>query len=1377
MSCCARAMLVPAYWRFVAEGNAHLVYRYVGPPNDYFSGMVLKLPKDASAKNGDRLLYQHKFVQRIVIGGPLSPTQSPVFQPVDFSLSLRHQSSSPLSSVVSPDSAAEDTDWSGVCNSQRDITHCNVVPPFVSADSMDANGRRTRLATQDSSLSPPLKGVASTKPLRNLDQQLSDLLCDTDVEDNCTMSCVFDETSPGEVPRQSSLTHTTVSSLGLPRHVAVAPSLLPSSPRKPFRLPFRSLCSQCPKSSFDKDLDVLDNRPRPKAHSTNVQLDRLHKAYRDEKTIRVLLQDRGLVSRIHIPLQQLHLFENRHTVKLREQATTEPFLTPRTTPEGGFHLRDKTHDDCSKPNGSDKCLISRHSSCGMAVTDTTTSSYHDTPSESEPGKSFYLSYGSLPPRNRSTTSGTFTSCDSVSDMDANCPQQLHLLSLPSVKLQERTSRTVNKSCRTTTASGSAIQSSLYPCVSTSNVETTNTASTIREWLSPEDDRQSAPAYQTPFSNTVPQCFNKEIIRCSLPPDVSPVKQLVPQMSEPCNALLRSRQSDLDHSCTVGDCTSSWPSPHVDLASDEDMRSSFALLEKDLVTPPMPPEDLLSIGAPCPDATSDKPTGTKWFYITCELKPKTGLPALISCTSPSGCPQCRAMGTRCTRLACSTKDVRESDIFREGSQHLRYPSRFTLQQQLKLVKKQALERSSYRPEQFYSHLRHRDTVMNQLCSLLKQPQNNCRLFMNGIRVIWSNDQRLKQNSISTPTLPADMTTCFPLFPCCVDQTSRVSNHKNLHCFGYSSEGQQAESSTGDQETSSATPTLGQCRRHGTRTYISSRTAAATAAASAPLYASASGPASFLFGCEAVRPLETGDYNADVTSATLSFFASRSNPSFPFYKGFPFTFKKLNKPTFLHTNADHLSTLRATSLGQGFSPRPTTPTLVDYVKPELPDFPTELDIGPEDVSARQTLKPIFELFSEVILKEADLFHRLLYVHALCEGQQHLANDLLNHLITYGWLDNDDVLEPHSTLASCMNSVSALKREPHRNFSSDLPTVSSSNISREHGSSDSVEKIPVPPVHTAARDDNSLCNQATKVVDTAAIDSYLMSDVYAIPALEEFLEGLESEMVASENWFSRTADEETSESEDPEIILARRIQLWHYNRGLELLKLLQEYQRTSRELAINAAALRKSVVHWIYRFLIGRTFLDCSIMLNLAVSSGEPPDVETVLEPRFIKLCEIPFTAFTEKPTQLSRPAPSDDDGILSIFERLRAPILSNAAFWNTKKQPHCQGRVRTHAKDYEWPPFLSLIKTLHPSPDNASDSLPAQLQGNERSFAVTDPRPTSPALCVWYRVSVVDLDLKQASKIPQWAQQLDDILQAQTMTTEPSLKFLTPSVPLA
>lgn len=136
-------MLVPEYWRFIAEGSAHLVYRYVGPPSDYFSGMVLKLPKDTSPKNEDRLLHQHKFVQKIVVGRHVSPSQSPLFYPNDVPILLDKdgfRSSSSMHEVADAD-----------VNSLRDA-----LDPLSSVDSYCETFRLPQCASSTESSTPSL---------------------------------------------------------------------------------------------------------------------------------------------------------------------------------------------------------------------------------------------------------------------------------------------------------------------------------------------------------------------------------------------------------------------------------------------------------------------------------------------------------------------------------------------------------------------------------------------------------------------------------------------------------------------------------------------------------------------------------------------------------------------------------------------------------------------------------------------------------------------------------------------------------------------------------------------------------------------------------------------------------------------------------------------------------------------------------------------------------------------------------------------------------------------------------------------------------------------------------------------------------------------
>jgi hypothetical protein len=83
------------FWSFLAEGNAHSVYRYIGPKSDTFTGMVLKLPKDTTIQNQTRLLRQYRFVKKVVIGSSMFPVDA--FQSEDsVSFEKRNRTSASL---------------------------------------------------------------------------------------------------------------------------------------------------------------------------------------------------------------------------------------------------------------------------------------------------------------------------------------------------------------------------------------------------------------------------------------------------------------------------------------------------------------------------------------------------------------------------------------------------------------------------------------------------------------------------------------------------------------------------------------------------------------------------------------------------------------------------------------------------------------------------------------------------------------------------------------------------------------------------------------------------------------------------------------------------------------------------------------------------------------------------------------------------------------------------------------------------------------------------------------------------------------------------------------------------------------------------------
>jgi hypothetical protein len=147
--------------------------------------------------------------------------------------------------------------------------------------------------------------------------------------------------------------------------------------------------------------------------------------------------------------------------------------------------------------------------------------------------------------------------------------------------------------------------------------------------------------------------------------------------------------------------------------------SYALLERDLITPPMAMHDLLgfpSCGVTFESNDMSLLSKPKWVYFTCEMKPKTGLPMqVVMSDSDDAVPSLSS-------------------------------TRFTLQQDLKLLQKEISNPSLYNPCHFFSHLSNEKAVFEQFRLLQKKPQNNCHLFINGVRIVWCDDQHEKQLQI-------------------------------------------------------------------------------------------------------------------------------------------------------------------------------------------------------------------------------------------------------------------------------------------------------------------------------------------------------------------------------------------------------------------------------------------------------------------------------------------------------------------------------------------------------------------------------------------------------------------------------------------------------
>lgn len=152
---------------------------------------------------------------------------------------------------------------------------------------------------------------------------------------------------------------------------------------------------------------------------------------------------------------------------------------------------------------------------------------------------------------------------------------------------------------------------------------------------------------------------------------------------------------------------------------------------------------------------------------------------------------------------------------------------------------------------------------------------------------------------------------------------------------------------------------------------------------------------------------------------------------------------------------------------------------------------------------------------------------------------------------------------------------------------------------------------------------------------------------------------------------------------------------------------------------------------------------IAVTFSTGTLEPLDHKTVLESRFIKLCEIPLAAFStsQDSATLAAPAASSAyDVIRSALEQLRVPVFASSPCTDLNTEQHnrthffSQKRISSSATDVQWLKFIELVheSRLAAAPTNVDDISTAS---------------SAPVVSIWYRVSVVDLDLKQASKIPR------------------------------
>ncbi|XP_053992116.1 uncharacterized protein LOC128883604 [Hylaeus volcanicus] len=582
--------------------------------------------------------------------------------------------------------------------------------------------------------------------------------------------------------------------------------------------------------------------------------------------------------------------------------------------------------------------------------------------------------------------------------------------------------------------------------------------------------------------------------------------------------------------------------------------SYALLERDLITPPMAMHDLLgfpSCGVTVDSSDMNLLSKPKWVYFTCEMKPKTGLPM---------------------QVVMSESD----DTFPSLSS-----TRFTLQQDLKLLQKEISNPSFYNPCHFFSHLSNEKVVFEQFCLLQKKPQNNCHLFINGTRIVWCDDQHEKQLEMETN-----------------------KSHSNVNLFR-------------------------------------------------------------------VAPYPS--------PSTFQKCYSEQNSSL---KHFSCPIHNLLHPL---TNSHR--------------------------------FHNYIYLGTDTTIHQETLLPIFKLFATIVHKERNLLYRLLYIHSFCEGQQEVADLLLNYLIQKNWL--------------------SVRRK----------TPSSTDDSKRFMLED-LNHLCVQPLQSQKPFDPFSKGTTSNTFNISNIDHNFMSDEKASAALYDFRPFIQT--ITKKVWSQRACKQHgtTQNVMDSEMQIAQQLQKVHFIVGQNLLKEHEQVQDVCANNKIDT--LKKKSVYWIYRYLVGRTFLDCSLMLNLALSIGEP--VETDLC-RFKKLCEFSLHNVLNTRSEIQTNG-FNNASIQSCIQNLKIfqPTLDIKLNSKNQRVISSQKKRSTTTEKYRWTDVVSLIHPLLKKNELFQKSENTLVCESNSSFV--DRK--SLMLSVYYRVSLVDLDLKLASKIPRWAKQFRDIL---------------------
>ena len=587
--------------------------------------------------------------------------------------------------------------------------------------------------------------------------------------------------------------------------------------------------------------------------------------------------------------------------------------------------------------------------------------------------------------------------------------------------------------------------------------------------------------------------------------------------------------------------STQPLNSKDIHESKLQTSSYALLEKDLITPPIPLFKLLGFHSSAsfvfPSTLKQNSLlDTKWVYLTCEIKPKTGLPIIV-------------------------RD------FGATIQPKQIPCRFTLQQHLKLMQCEIMKRSFYDPCKFFETLGDPMGLLQQFQFLQLEPQNNFHLFINGVRMLWSDDQRKKEEKTKKRQLAFNMN----------------ANHLSSH-----------------------------------------------------------------------------------TSPNI-------------------------RKIFVPKDSEHLSI--------------STPNRIEDIQCQdnyimgLKDWINTIDIGSDAKQQKTILSPIFEMFSRIVHRERNLFYRLLYMHAFCEGQQEYANALLDYLIKESGFDLEEEHDKGETVGHRLNNSKAASVTP------------------------------------------SLHNLFNEDFITQALHDF-------VPSINDVIMAELNAEVKNRGSVKRWASLST------EMNIAQRIQFSHYSLGERLLQAFHnsENLHTFQE----RKTLHKNAIFWIYRYLVGRTFLDCSIMLNLAISIGEKNENE--FHRRFIKLVDFSLDDILR--TQENVSDEESEEAILkSCVQRLT--VFSPHGFLHKTKHGDPDNSCDTEyflSDKHQWVDVLALIKHVY----NLSDPADTEASTQQDSKALKRRDPTSLTLSLWYRVSLVDLDLKEASKIPGWAKQFRDILNLQQVS---------------